>query len=103
MKMHPAARLTLLALLASGVLVLAGCGGGGGDSTGAATTIAANVPRWQAWLCRPDDALSACNSDLSTTAVAAAGSPEVQPNRVPKQRPIDCFYVYPSVTSSRTG
>jgi pimeloyl-ACP methyl ester carboxylesterase len=103
MKTSAAARPILLALLAVGVLALAGCGGGGDGTTAAVTTTAAPAPHWKAWLCRPGDELSACDTDLSTTAVDATGSAKVQQLTVPKRRPIDCFYVYPSVTSSPTG
>jgi hypothetical protein len=103
MKHLPAARLTLLALLAAALATVAGCGGGGSETTTAVTTTAAAVPHWQSWLCRPGDSLSACNTDLSTTAVDATGAAHVQPNAIPRQRPIDCFYVYPSVVGSPTG
>src|SRR5262245_16866434 len=103
MKTTRAVRLTLLALLAAAAVTLAGCGGGGDETTTASTTTAAPVAKWKAWLCRPGENLSACNTDLSTTAVDATGSATVERIRIPKQRPIDCFYVYPSVTSSPTG
>src|SRR5262245_23100220 len=103
MKTSAAVRVTLPALLAAALVALAGCGGGGDETTTAATTTAAPAPPWKAWLCRPGDELSACNTELSTTAVDAAGSATVQQIRVPKQRPVDCFYVYPSVMSSPTG
>jgi hypothetical protein len=49
------------------------------------------------WLCWPgrDDA---CASDLTTTVVKADGSTSTQPFRADPNAPIDCFYVYPTVS-----
>ncbi len=51
-----------------------------------------------AWLCRPDIANNACDVDLTTTVVAADGTTEVQPFKPDPKAPIDCFYVYPTVS-----
>lgn len=57
------------------------------------------------WLCRPDlpaGAKSACDVDLTTTVVAADGKLTREawtPNANP---PIDCFYVYPTVSTDQT-
>ena len=105
MKRPLAARLTLLALLAAGLRRARGLRRWRDETT----TPPRRRPRPRR--CRtggrgcagPDDPLSACNTDLATTVVDATGAAEVQRVRVPKQRPIDCFYVYPTVTSSPTG
>jgi|HubBroStandDraft_1064217.scaffolds.fasta_scaffold18265_2 hypothetical protein len=49
------------------------------------------------WLCWPgrDDA---CASDLTTTVVRADGSTKVETFRIDPKAPIDCFYVYPTVS-----
>jgi len=54
-----------------------------------------------AWLCRPgrDDA---CAVDLRTTVVAADGSVTPEGWRADPSAPIDCFYVYPTVSSDPT-
>jgi hypothetical protein len=51
-----------------------------------------------AWLCRPDIANNACDVDLTATVVAADGTTEVQPFKADPKAPIDCFYVYPTVS-----
>ena len=54
------------------------------------------------WLCRPDKANDACSVDLTTTVVAPGGAltrETFTPNPKP---PIDCFYVYPTVSSDAT-
>src|SRR3984957_6167206 len=53
------------------------------------------------WLCWPgrDDA---CASDLTTTAVKADGSTSTEAFHADPNAPIDCFYVYPTVSRDRT-
>jgi Protein of unknown function (DUF3089) len=53
------------------------------------------------WLCWPgrDDA---CASDLTTTAVAADGSTSTETFQADPNAPIDCFYVYPTVSREPT-
>lgn len=49
------------------------------------------------WLCRPGRA-DACAVDESTTVVNADGSEKVQSWTADPNAPIDCFYVYPTVS-----
>jgi hypothetical protein len=53
------------------------------------------------WLCRPGRQ-DACAVDLSTTVVAADGSTRVETWRADPAAPIDCFYVYPTVSTDPT-
>jgi hypothetical protein len=54
----------------------------------------------EAWLCRPDKtAGNACNIDLTTTVVKADGSESVEAFKADPKAPIDCFYVYPTVSN----
>jgi hypothetical protein len=71
----------------------------------AATAAAAQSPppkndyaKPEAWLCRPDKAQDACSVDLTTTVVRADGSESVEPFKADPNAPIDCFYVYPTVS-----
>jgi hypothetical protein len=53
------------------------------------------------WLCRPGLSANPCEADRTATAVAADGSRTVE--RFPAdRRPIDCFYVYPTVSPQPT-
>jgi hypothetical protein len=63
----------------------------------------ADVPHWQAWLCRPGLKVNYCNTDLSVTAIPAKGTVKVI--KVPDTRnpPVDCFYVYPTVSTEKRG
>lgn len=52
------------------------------------------------WLCRPGRADS-CAADLSATAIAADGATTRLPSPPAGTPPIDCFYVYPTVSRDR--
>ncbi len=54
------------------------------------------------WLCRPGRA-DACGGDLAVTAVAAYGRTNVVVLPAPTAPKIDCFYVYPTVSTDATG
>jgi hypothetical protein len=51
------------------------------------------------WLCWPGATPNACDADLSTTVVAADGSIKVETFKANPAAPIDCFYVYPTVST----
>jgi hypothetical protein len=54
------------------------------------------------WLCKPGIANNPCESSLTTTVVAANGSSTVVNPKDAVNPPIDCFYVYPTVSSQLT-
>ena len=55
------------------------------------------------WLCRPGRA-DACGGDISVTIVAASGKTNViAPAATMAPAPIDCFYVYPTVSTDPGG
>lgn len=54
------------------------------------------------WLCRPDKADDVCHRNLDATVVQPDGSLEVQPHTVASAPPIDCFYVYPTISADQT-
>jgi len=53
------------------------------------------------WLCRPGRK-DACAADLSTTVVAADGKLTRENWAENSKAPIDCFYVYPTVSNDPT-
>jgi hypothetical protein len=59
-----------------------------------ATTAHADV----VWLCKPGAEPNPCVGDLTTTIQRPDGTDRVLPATIPKRRPIDCFYVYPTVS-----
>ena len=54
------------------------------------------------WLCRPGLPGDPCTSDLTTTVLARNGSTRVERAVAAKDPPIDCFYVYPTVSGQQT-
>ena len=52
----------------------------------------------QAWLCHPDRP-GACDVDLSTTVLGRDGRSTVERARLDPKAPVDCFYVYPTVST----
>src|SRR5262245_32530211 len=55
----------------------------------------------KSWLCRPDRP-GACDVDLSTTIIAANGTLTRETSKPDTNAPIDCFYVYPTVSTDPT-
>ena len=54
------------------------------------------------WLCRPGRQ-DACAVDLTATVIQADGKTSVEPFKADPNAPIDCFYVYPTVSSDPGG
>ncbi len=55
------------------------------------------------WLCRPGLPDDPCTRNLTTTIVPANGMTSVQRARPATNPPIDCFYVYPTVSTQPTA
>jgi hypothetical protein len=55
----------------------------------------------KSWLCRPGGH-DACDVDLTTTVIAANGKLTREPWAADPNAPIDCFYVYPTVSTDPT-
>lgn len=51
------------------------------------------------WLCKPGRKGDACDIDLTTTIVAADGTLTREAFTADPKAPIDCFYVYPTVST----
>jgi len=54
------------------------------------------------WLCRPGAPDNPCTASLTTTVVRGDGSKSVQHVSPAKNPPLDCFYVYPTVSLQGT-
>lgn len=55
------------------------------------------------WLCRPGLASNPCTPGLSTTRFSPSGAElGVEPVRAQRKPPVDCFYVYPTVSDQPT-
>jgi hypothetical protein len=56
----------------------------------------------ESWLCRPGRTDDACAIDMTTTVVAPDGKLTQETWTANPQAPIDCFYVYPTVSRDQT-
>jgi hypothetical protein len=63
-----------------------------------AAAAAPDYSRDSAWLCLPGRK-DVCSTPLPTTALSPQGYSSNGPSSVSKDPPIDCFYVYPTVSS----
>jgi Protein of unknown function (DUF3089) len=55
----------------------------------------------KSWLCKPDRP-GACDADLTTTIIGSGGKLTRETFKPDPQAPIDCFYVYPTVSTDPT-
>jgi hypothetical protein len=55
------------------------------------------------WLCMPGSGSNPCTGDLSITVIDAAGNRTVEQPQVASDPPIDCFYVYPTISRQKTA
>ena len=83
------------------------CGGSSKTASPTATagpsaTASPAAPSNTVWLCRPGLADNPCESDLTTTVVSADGTSTTEAAAPAKDPPIDCFYVYPTVSGQTT-
>ena len=66
-----------------------------------AATGAASAQAEVVWLCKPGDAPNPCRESQATTTLEADGSSRVTDTPLPADPPIDCFYVYPTVSDQK--
>jgi Protein of unknown function (DUF3089) len=106
----------------AGALAIAACSGGAGGPTGDAAGggagarpedgTAGPLARYadyeslnyrdpSHWLCRPG-ADDACGGDLTATVVDAGGTTAVEEFVPADDPPVDCFYVYPTISRDET-
>lgn len=77
-------------------------GEGGGDGPGAESPYGDHTSEVYEddanWICRPDLADDECR-DLDVTVIGADGSRTVEEREPAADPPIDCFYIYPTVSA----
>ena len=76
------------------------CGGSSSSKTPAAS--ATEAPSNTVWLCKPGLADNPCEVDMTTTVISSDGSTTTESPSPAKDPPIDCFYVYPTVSGQTT-
>jgi len=102
MRRHPFTFVALVILLAGTLAVVAKTVLSQNQSAGDKAPAAPNdYAKAENWLCRPGRH-DACDIDLSTTVVAANGKLTQESWTANPKAPIDCFYVYPTVSLDAT-
>jgi Protein of unknown function (DUF3089) len=113
----PVRRLGVVFFAAGLLAFLPACTGGddepSGGGTSAPSTSSTTVPLPPAyvdyrseiysdpahWLCRGDRDDDVCDLDMDATVVAADGSAEIEEFEPAADAPVDCFYVYPTIST----
>ncbi|WP_375291579.1 DUF3089 domain-containing protein [Qipengyuania sp.] len=94
-----------IAFISALACLATGCAGATNLETSQAITAAA-APELYAdadkWLCLPGRQDS-CDQDLTTTVVAADGTLTREAFDASPDQPIDCFYIYPTLSLDRSG
>jgi hypothetical protein len=93
--MQRVAKLVMSLGVVAGLIVV-------GPGVAPAAWASAADPSSTVWLCRPHLPDNPCAADRTATAVAADGSTRTERPRSAKRRPVDCFYIYPTVSLQPT-
>ena len=72
------------------------------SSAAGSTATASPAPDTTTWLCKPGLASNPCEDNLNTTVIDAQGAATIQTVKVAADPPVDCFYVYPTVSRQKT-
>jgi len=65
-------------------------------------TLPAGAHAATTWLCKPGANPNPCLGSLQTTVIDSSGQSHVETPKNAKKPPIDCFYVYPTVSDDKT-
>ena len=94
--------LLVLAISAAGSIGVAAQVPAPAAQSAAASPVQPDYKDDTAWLCRPGRQGDACDVDLTTTVVAADGALTRETFTPDPNAPVDCFYVYPTVSTDAT-
>ena len=96
---HPTGRAIVAGAAVALIAVTAlSCGGSSSSKTSNSQVTPTPAPSNTVWLCKPGLADNPCETDMTTTVIAADGSSTTETASPAKDPPIDCFYVYPTVS-----
>ncbi len=93
---------SLFAAFALLTFSIASLDGAFAQDTAAAPPSAADYANPDLWLCRPGRQ-DACSASQDATVVAVDGTLTVEKFHPAKTPPVDCFYVYPTVSNEPSG
>ncbi len=94
-------RIITIACIAACLPAAAGAADAGGAAAATEAPASADYAQPDNWLCRPDHP-RACAADQDATVVAADGSLTRETFHADPDAPVDCFYVYPTVSLDMT-
>jgi pimeloyl-ACP methyl ester carboxylesterase len=86
----------MLSVLGSVAALAMGAAGAQAQTAPTGKNNYADKATWLCWTGKPGDA---CAIDLTTTVVKADGSESVETFKADPKAPVDCFYVYPTVSN----
>ena len=89
----------MLSVLGSVAALAMGAAGGAQAQAPGPTTAKNNYADKATWLCWTGKPGDACAIDLTTTVVKADGSESVETFKADPKAPVDCFYVYPTISN----
>lgn len=75
---------------------------GASACSGSGSTSKATEATGTVWLCKPGDTPDPCRANQAITEIAADGTRTVEHPRPAANPKIDCFYVYPTVSTQKT-
>ncbi len=93
------ARVVVVGSVLAGAALIGPATSGAASSRGGASKAPSNT----VWLCKPGLAPDPCESSLTATVLKANGQTSVMSVKDAKNAPIDCFYVYPTVSGEPTA
>lgn len=73
-----------------------------GEGPGRADHRSEHYEDLERWLCHPDIDGDVCDTDLDATIIDADGKQEIERFEADPSAPIDCFYVYPTISQDET-
>ena len=88
----------MLTMIMVAVTALVAVQGAVQPAASAAPPAAPDYAQDAAWLCLPGRTDDACGEPLPTAALDPAGYGPVTPSSIANNPPVDCFYVYPTVS-----
>jgi len=96
-------RIAIIIAMAVVAAMSLSCGGSSSNKAAGTPSVApTSAPSNTVWLCKPGATDNPCEGDLTTTVVSADNTSKTETASVAKDPPIDCFYVYPTVSGQTT-
>ncbi len=109
MAQRPLSKSILITLLIILGLLISSCSSSKTVSTSNPPSTTSTIPASgldkysTLWLCNPHEVTNPCLGDLTTTSISADSKKTIVHIKKAVNPPIDCFYLYPTVSNQSTG